>query len=168
MRTKIEYVYLMQAGDFFKIGRSMSPMDRLTQYSSMPIEAVMIHAIECQQAKRLESAFHQHYASKWVRSEWFRLEKEDIATFCSIDSCPTERDYPIELPTVKFRIDHSYSQPKYSMVIHIPDEEYNQFDQLCHDVSDEQDNKKMSHSDVIRVLIKEAIALRARRKARAK
>lgn len=81
-----EYVYLMMAGQYGKIGCSVSPEQRLKmiKYSTcpeLPCEPELIHSIPATMARRAEAALHRKFSEQRIEGEWFVLKSADIDWF---------------------------------------------------------------------------------------
>ena len=76
-----EYVYLIKAGDQYKIGKSNRPNERLRTFQTAnPQRLVMITTIPSHDAYGLENKFHTKFRSKRLSGgEWFNLTKTDVA-----------------------------------------------------------------------------------------
>jgi hypothetical protein len=86
----MSYVYVMQAGPYFKIGWSGShPKRRLGEIrTACPEPAVLLGFIEGTRAD--EDRLHEEYADKNTHGEWFRLEAEDVARILGGEVRPVE------------------------------------------------------------------------------
>ena len=72
-----QYIYVMDCGDFCKIGRAIDPQKRLCSIrGSCPYEVVLRHVssrpIPIAVAKGIERALHRFFKHKRHRNEWFR------------------------------------------------------------------------------------------------
>ncbi|MCP4540114.1 MAG: GIY-YIG nuclease family protein [Chloroflexi bacterium] len=73
------YVYLLQAGPYYKIGASQTVDKRIKQLSTIPpFEIELICAIKTNTMYELERELHERFSDKQVRGEWFTLNDEDI------------------------------------------------------------------------------------------
>jgi len=73
------YVYLLEASiGLYKIGMAKDVTKRLGAFSGMPFEVSLICSIPCHNMRHLEKSLHFHFASKWVRGEWFALSPDDV------------------------------------------------------------------------------------------
>ncbi len=78
----IEFVYLLKSGKFYKIGRTNSVGRRQYEIATqMPEEVVEIHRISTDDSAGIERYWHQRFASKRMKGEWFDLSREDVAIF---------------------------------------------------------------------------------------
>jgi len=78
----LEFVYLLKSGKFYKIGRTNSVGRRQYEIATqMPEEVTEVHRISTDDSTGIERYWHQRFASKRLKGEWFNLSKEDIATF---------------------------------------------------------------------------------------
>jgi hypothetical protein len=81
-KKKIENVYLMKSGEFYKVGRSRSAKYRRRLVGlQMPEEVLLIHTIRTDDAVGIEHYWHQRFAGKRVNGEWFRLDRRNVAEF---------------------------------------------------------------------------------------
>lgn len=73
------YIYVLQGGDYYKIGSTTKLDDRVTRLSTlMPFSINLICAIATEDMFALETMLHNSFANKRTNGEWFRLEPEDI------------------------------------------------------------------------------------------
>lgn len=80
--SSIEFVYLLKSGKFYKIGRTNSVGRRQYEIATqMPEEVVEIHRISTDDSVGIERYWHQRFASKRLKGEWFNLSSEDVAVF---------------------------------------------------------------------------------------
>ena len=76
------FVYLLRSGRFFKIGRSNAPGRRAYEVDLvMPDKVRMIHEIATDDPPGIEAYWHQRFADRRRRGEWFDLTTDDIAAF---------------------------------------------------------------------------------------
>lgn len=79
------YVYIMECGGYYKIGWAQSnPRKRrsLLQIGS-PFPLTLVGVIEG--SRMVESDWHDTFAGKRVRGEWFALTTDDVA--CILNDC---------------------------------------------------------------------------------
>lgn len=75
-------VYLLQAGDHFKIGMTTNLEKRLTQLKvQLPFPVKLVHVIEAANPSQVESHWHRHFAPLRLNGEWFKLSDADVAEF---------------------------------------------------------------------------------------
>lgn len=78
--TKLGTVYLMHAGDFYKIGFTrISTKSRLAVLQAgnpYPIEVV--HEISTSKPEELERSLHEQFAHRRRNGEWFELSPTDV------------------------------------------------------------------------------------------
>lgn len=80
--TRLPAVYLIRSGDYCKIGWTSELAKRLQDIQSgFPEPVELVHAVRCRDPWQLEADWHQRFAAKRVRSEWFRLTPDEIAEF---------------------------------------------------------------------------------------
>jgi hypothetical protein len=76
------HVYLMKAGRYYKLGRSVHAGARERQLAiQLPEELTTIHVISTDDPVGIEAYWHQRFATKRKNGEWFDLSREDIAAF---------------------------------------------------------------------------------------
>lgn len=83
-RSKVEtgFVYLMQSGRHYKIGRTNSLGRREWELGiKIPIPPKTIHYIETDDPIGVEAYWHKRFAEKRGEGEWFDLSPEDIKAF---------------------------------------------------------------------------------------
>jgi hypothetical protein len=80
------YVYLLDGGGFFKIGRKTRPDRRIEQMAiQLPWRVSVEHLIGCEDHSEAERALHEKFAAKRTNGEWFELNDEEIAWIKSIN-----------------------------------------------------------------------------------
>lgn len=74
------FVYLIQAGEFHKIGRtSIDPRKRLADLQvGCPLPLVLDCYLEHDEAVAFERALHRCFGPERVLGEWFRMSKESV------------------------------------------------------------------------------------------
>lgn len=78
----LQFVYLLKSGKFYKIGRTNSVGRRQYEIATlMPEEVIEVHKISTDDSVGIENYWHQRFASKRKKGEWFDLSREDIAAF---------------------------------------------------------------------------------------
>lgn len=77
------FVYLGKSNRLYKIGRTINLKRRQQQLSAnLPSELKMIHAIQTDDPHGVEAYWHNRFKDKRVKGEWFKLNEEDVQTFC--------------------------------------------------------------------------------------
>jgi len=77
-------VYLLRAGEYFKIGWAKTLEKRIRDIQSCYPETLeLIHAIPTEDPLATEAQWHHRFRAKRVRGEWFALTPEDVAEFRS-------------------------------------------------------------------------------------
>lgn len=76
------YVYLARHGKDYKIGRSNDTTRRRRELSLiLPRELEHVHIIETDDPEGIEAYWHQRFAARRIRGEWFELKADDVAAF---------------------------------------------------------------------------------------
>lgn len=72
--------FLRGTNGLTKIGMSTRDADkRLNEFSPrLPFDTELVHVINCQDPFSIELSFHERFAEKRVRGEWFELSDDDI------------------------------------------------------------------------------------------
>ena len=84
LKGLVGVVYLLQAGSFFKIGRSTHPNERYDRLSiQLPEPVELLHEIETNDVAKLERHWHLHFRERRKNGEWFALSSQDVDEFVS-------------------------------------------------------------------------------------
>jgi hypothetical protein len=76
------FVYLIQMGKFFKIGRTNDFLRRGREIAlQLPEKAAMVHFFQTDDASGIEAYWHRRFAEKRREGEWFELTAKDVAAF---------------------------------------------------------------------------------------
>jgi AcrR family transcriptional regulator len=76
------WVYLLQSGSHFKIGRSDELEKRVKQISiALPAKVELIHAIKTDDPPGIEGYWHRRFAEQRANGEWFKLSHADVKAF---------------------------------------------------------------------------------------
>lgn len=76
------YVYLMQFGNEYKIGNASNVERRFRELKTqMPYEGKIIHTISTGDPEGIEAYWHQYFADKRLKGEWFALSPSDVKYF---------------------------------------------------------------------------------------
>lgn len=81
LHRKHKYLYVVQTGDYFKIGVASDMDSRLTTLQvGSPFDIKIRFADRHRNAKELERALKDYYTNKGkhLRGEWFKLEETDL------------------------------------------------------------------------------------------
>lgn len=74
------YVYVLEGGGVFKIGRAKDPERRAELLAiQLPYPVSLICAVQTSDYKKLEADLHERFALKRLNGEWFDLTSEDVA-----------------------------------------------------------------------------------------
>jgi Meiotically Up-regulated Gene 113 (MUG113) protein len=75
-------VYLLKAGGFYKIGRSVAVGQRECQLAiQLPEKAITLHAIRTDDPVGIEAYWHKRFESRRKNGEWFELDPADVKAF---------------------------------------------------------------------------------------
>jgi hypothetical protein len=78
----VGYVYLLKSGKYYKIGRSNAPGRREYELSiQLPEPVVTVHTITTDDPVGIERYWHQRFAERRKKGEWFQLRSEDVSAF---------------------------------------------------------------------------------------
>lgn len=76
------HVYLLRAGDYYKIGQSADLEKRVKSINvALPDKATLEHAISTDDPPGIEAYWHRRFADRRMNGEWFKLSKADILAF---------------------------------------------------------------------------------------
>lgn len=73
------WVYILQAGPFYKIGKTKNVDRRIEQLATLPpFDIEIVHTIKTKDMGRLELELHERFADKRKHGEWFELDEEGV------------------------------------------------------------------------------------------
>ncbi len=77
-------IYLAKGNGSYKIGRSSSFAVREHELTTkLPFPVQVIHTIRAKDSVSAEGFWHERFAQRHVRGEWFSLTETEVAEFCS-------------------------------------------------------------------------------------
>jgi hypothetical protein len=75
-------VYLVQMGEFHKVGKSNDVGRRIYEIGlHLPEKADLVHVIETDDPSGIEAYWHRRFAASRANGEWFRLSPGDLDAF---------------------------------------------------------------------------------------
>lgn len=93
---KVDCVYLVQMGPYFKLGYTNMPRDRVSGIAGyLPVHPIPILIIKVAYAEPLEYTLHRKFADKRCKGEWFCLSPADVS-YCFRLAAALPQFYPGE------------------------------------------------------------------------
>ena len=81
-RTKTNmagFIYVLQAGPYYKIGCSKNVDRRIEQLATLPpFDVELVHTMPTDNMKSTEQDLHRIFNAKRKNGEWFELDEEDV------------------------------------------------------------------------------------------
>ena len=78
-KRKVGYIYILESGELFKIGRTLNSERRFETYKTQnPFGIKVIILRQVNDYVGVETELLKQYKSKRINGEWFKLDKEDI------------------------------------------------------------------------------------------
>ena len=85
------FVYLLECGGFYKIGKAKGLDNRISQLEILvPFPTNLVCAIETRDRHEEEKFWHDYYQSYRIKGEWFRLSDKDVSYFRALSE---SKDY---------------------------------------------------------------------------
>jgi len=79
IQNKSGWIYIIRAGEHYKIGRAQKPIDRYSQIATLPPwPTEVVHTFEVEDYCLIEKDLHDLFANKRTNGEWFTLTEEDV------------------------------------------------------------------------------------------
>lgn len=83
-RTKPGYVYVLKAGNRYKVGRARNPKARLKTIQAMsPVGVELVASVRAIDAPALEARVHSSFSACRTHGEWFEMDER--ASACLLD-----------------------------------------------------------------------------------
>lgn len=93
------WLYIFEAGGYFKIGISADPSKRMKELQTgSPAKLRTVFTVKLDNVKTVEHQLHRTFATKRVVGEWFTLDEADIQT--AIEMCQKSFDVPEPSPVI--------------------------------------------------------------------
>lgn len=84
------YIYMIDCGEFTKIGLSIKPQQRFDDLNAtVPFDMYLVHTMKTKNMKRAEKYLHTNLAQYRTKGEWFRLPEHiyyHLKSITDIDS----------------------------------------------------------------------------------
>lgn len=102
----MNYVYIVRAGDLYKIGNARDLDRRLMQLRTASPFLEKVLTIRCLAHRAIEQQLHLLFAHKREAGEWFSLDEQDLDFIATMDyaSLPVERAARMKLEDLSQRV----------------------------------------------------------------
>ena len=105
MNKQPGYIYLIKAGEHYKIGKSTNVAQRIRQFN-LPFPVEVVHIIAVSDMLWAEKHLHTRFTTQRVRGEWFLLAPKDVLWLCSLETLEPEPAPPVPEPPIQREIPH--------------------------------------------------------------
>jgi hypothetical protein len=80
-KAVLNYVYILESGGYYKIGRTTGAVKRLQDIARtiIPFETQIVFLVKIDNAAECEAEMHREYKEHRVRGEWFELTEWEVA-----------------------------------------------------------------------------------------
>jgi hypothetical protein len=82
VQDRLGWIYMLQAGNCFKIGKATKLDRRIYQLKiQLPYKVELVHAIRTDDIDHAERHWHKRFDSRRLNGEWFELTTNDVQEF---------------------------------------------------------------------------------------